>query len=102
MQEWVAIQVYGMRFWGGMERKCATTMGDGYCSSAVSTTLGSLTWFPYKRIHKYTWECRGKGLRSTFDYFLIRMEARKKIADVKVVRGAEIGSGCDLVIMIMK
>ena len=35
-----------------MERKCITTMGDGYCSSAVSTTLGSLTWFPHKRIHK--------------------------------------------------
>ena len=29
--------------WRGMERKCATTMGDNYCSSAVSTISGSLT-----------------------------------------------------------
>ena len=104
MQEWVAIQVYGMRFWGGMERKCATTVGDSYCSSAVSTTSESLTHGFHTResTRTYTWECRGRGLRSIIDYFLIRMEARKEIADVKVVRGAEVGSGCDLVIMIMK
>ena len=28
----------------------------------------SNTWFPHKGIHKYTWECRGKGLRSFIDY----------------------------------
>ena len=28
---------------GGMEKKCTTTMGDDYCSSAVSTISGSLT-----------------------------------------------------------
>ena len=22
------------------------------------------TWFPHKKIHMYTWECRGRGLRS--------------------------------------
>ena len=62
----------------------------------------SNTWFPHKRIHKYTWECRGRELRSIIDYVLIRMEARKQIVDVKVVRGAEIGSGHYLVIMKMK
>ena len=104
MQEWVTIQVYGMKFWGGMERKCATTVGDGFCSSAVSTTSGSLTHGFHTResIRTYTWECRGRGLRSIIDYFLIRMEARKEIVDVKVVRSAEIGSGHDLVIMKMK
>ena len=43
------IQVFGVRFWGGMERKCATTMGDGYCSSAVSTISGPLTHGFYTR-----------------------------------------------------
>ena len=89
---------------GGLERKCATTVGDGYCSAAVSTTSGSLTHGFHTResTSAYTWECRGRGLRSIIDYFLIRMEARKQIVDVKVVRGAEIGSGHDLVIMKMK
>ena len=43
----------------------------------------SNTWFPHKRIHKYTWECRGKGLRSLIDYFLVSKEARKQVTDVK-------------------
>ena len=43
MQEWVAIQVFELRCWGGMERKCATTMEDDYYSSAVRTISGSLT-----------------------------------------------------------
>ena len=66
---------------GGMERKCATTVGDGYCSAAVSTTSGSLTHGFHTResTSAYTWECRGRGLRSIIDYFLIRMEARKQM-----------------------
>ena len=104
MQECVAIQVYGMRFWGGMERKCATTVEDSYCSAPVSTTSGSLTHGFHTResTRTYTWECRDRGLRSIIDYFLIRMEARKQIVDVKVVRGAEIGSGYDLVLVKVK
>ena len=30
-------------------------------------------------------------MRSIIDYFLIRMEARRQVVDVKVVRGAGIG-----------
>ena len=60
------------------------------------------TWFPHKRIHKYTWECRGRGLRSMIDYVLIGKEARKKVANVKVVRGVEIGSDHYLVLMKVK
>ena len=62
----------------------------------------SNTWFPHKRIHKYTWECRGKGLRSLIDYFLVGKEARKQVIDVKAVRGAEIGSDHYLVLMKIK
>ena len=60
------------------------------------------TWFPHKRIHKYMWECRGKGLRSLIDYFLVGKEARKQVIDVKAVRGAEIGSDHYLVLMKIK
>ena len=62
----------------------------------------SNTWFPHKRIHKYIWECSGRGLRSIIDYFLIGMEARKQVVDVKTVRGAEIGSDYYLVLMKVK
>ena len=62
----------------------------------------SNTWFPHKRIHKYTWECRGRGLRSLIDYFLVGKEARKQVMDVKAVRGAEIGSDLYLVLMKIK
>ena len=62
----------------------------------------SNTWFPQKRIHKYTWECRGRGLRTIIDYFLIGIEVRKQVVDVKAVRGAEIGSDHYLVLMTVK
>ena len=60
------------------------------------------TWFPHKRIHKYTWECRGKGLRSLIDYLLVGKEARKQVINVKAVTGAEIGSDHYLVLMKIK
>ena len=62
----------------------------------------SNTWFPHKRIHKYTWECRGRGLRTIIDYFLIGIEVRKQVVDVKAVRSAEIGSDHYLVLMKVK
>ena len=60
------------------------------------------TWFPHKRIHMFTWECRGRGLRSLIDYFLIGKEFRKQVVDVRVVRGAEMGSDHYLVLLKFK
>ena len=62
----------------------------------------SNTWFPHMRIHKYTWECKGRGLRSIIDYFLTGMKTRKQVVDVKVVRGAKIGSDHYLILMKLK
>ena len=62
----------------------------------------SNTWFPHKGIHKYTWECRPKGLRSLIDHFLVSKESRKQVTDVKAMRGAEIGSDHYLVLMKIK
>ena len=47
----------------------------------------------------YTWECRGRGLRSLSDYFVIGKGYRKQVVDVKVVRGAELGTDHYLVLM---
>ena len=57
------------------------------------------TWFPHKKIHMYTWECGGRGLRSLTDHFLIGKGYMKLVVDVKVIRGAELGSDHYLVIV---
>ena len=59
----------------------------------------SNSWFQHKRIHQFTWECRGRGLKSIIDYFLVRREHMRRVKDVKVVRGAEVGSDHYLVLM---
>ena len=80
-----------------MVRKYAMRKAGDFCSSVESTVFG----FPTPGFHtkESTWECRGKGLRSLIDYFLVGKEARKQVIDVKAVRGAEIGSDHYLVLM---
>jgi len=70
--------------------------------SSEHNLLIANTWFPHKKIHMYTWECRGRGLRSLIDYFLIGKEYRKQVVDVKAVRGAELGSDHYLVLLKIK
>ena len=60
------------------------------------------THFEHKEIHKFTWKCPGRGLQSIIDYFLVRADMRRDVNDVKVIRGAEIGSDHHLVLMKMK
>ena len=57
------------------------------------------TQYDHKRIHKFTWTCPGRGLKSIIDYFLVRGDLRKEVHDVKVIQGAEIGSDHHLVLM---
>ena len=45
-----------------------------------------------KDIHKYTWESRGRGLRSIIDFFVVKRALRAGEIDVKVIRGVEVGS----------
>ena len=52
-----------------------------------------------KKVHQFTWECRSRGLNSIIDYFLVRREHMRRVRDVKVVRGAEVGSDHYLVLM---
>ena len=68
---------------------------------AVNELLATNTWYQHKEIHKYTWVCPGRELKSIIDYFLVRKDNRRRIKDVKVVRGAEIGSDHYLVLLKM-
>lgn len=80
MQEWVAMQVFLVRFWGKMGRKLVCNDNGRLLQFSSDHNHGvSNTWFPYKRINNFTWECRGRGLRSIVDYFLIGIEARKQV-----------------------
>ena len=60
------------------------------------------THFEHKDIHKFTWKCPGRGLQSIIDYILVRGNQRKDVNDVRVIRGAEIGSDHYLVLMKVK
>lgn len=40
----------------------------------------------HKRIHQFIWECRGSGVRSIIDYFLMRKSSRGDVQGVKVIR----------------
>ena len=51
-------------------------------------------------MHKFTWECRGRGLRSIIDYILVRTEHMRRVKDrCKGGEGAEIQSEHYLVLM---
>ena len=69
----------------------------GSCTTNGLTIMNGR--FEHKEIHKYTWECRGRGLRTIIDYFAVRKDLRPAVADVKVIRGAEAGSDHYLVLM---
>ena len=60
------------------------------------------THFEHQEIHKCTWKSPGRRLRSIIDYFLVRADRRQDVNDVRVIRGAEIGSDHHLVLMKMK
>ena len=44
----------------------------------------------HKRIHKFTWNCPGRGLQYIIDYILVRTDQKRYVHDVRVTRGAEI------------
>ena len=60
------------------------------------------TLFEHKNIHKFTWRCPGRVLQSIIDYFLVRGDMKRTVNDVRVIRGAEIGSDHHLVVMKVK
>ena len=69
----------------------------GLCATNNLVILN--TFFQHKEIHKFTWESRGRGLRSIIDYFIVGKALRPGVADVRVIRGAEVGSDHYLVLL---
>lgn len=55
------------------------------------------TYFRHKPIHKMTWSSRALKAASMIDYFLINHRFKSTIQDVRVMRGAEVGSDHHLV-----
>lgn len=50
-----------------------------FCS--VNEMLVTNTWFQHNNIHKYTWECPGRQLKSLIDYILVRKDIQSLILD---------------------
>ena len=81
------------------EVACNDNGGRSFQFCSENNLVVSNSWFQHKQIHQFTWECRGRGLKSITDYFLVRKECMRRVKDVKVVRGAEVGSDHYLVLM---
>ena len=69
---------------------------------AVNELVILNTFYQHKEIHKFTWESKGRGLRSIIEYFIVRRALRPGVVDVRVVRSAEAGSDHHLVLMKLK
>ena len=48
-----------------------------FCAS--NGMIISNTWYQHKEIHQFTWECRGRGLKSIIDYFLVKREREVRL-----------------------
>ena len=68
---------------------------------AVNDMLVMNSWFQHKDIHKFTWVCQGRGLKSIIDYLAVRREIHMRVKDVKVLRGAEVSNDHYLLVMKM-
>ena len=68
---------------------------------AINDMLVMNSWFQHKDIHKFTWVCPGRDLKSIIDYFVVRRDTRVRVKDVKVVRGADASSDHYLLLMKM-
>lgn len=60
------------------------------------------TFFQHKDIHKYTREMPSRDEKSIIDLLIIEENKLKRIRDIEVRRGCEIGSGHYLVMVINK
>ena len=56
------------------------------------------TLFPHKDIHKLTWHSPNGRDRNQIDHFMINGTWRRSLCDVKVKRGADIGSDHHMVV----
>ena len=60
--------------------------------SQLNNLIITNTFYSHKNIHKYTREVPSRNEKSIIDYILVQRDNRRAIKDVKVRRGAKIGS----------
>ena len=51
---------------------------------AMNGLIVSNMWHKHKEIHKCTCECRGRGLKSILDYFLVRRQDSGRFNEMKL------------------
>lgn len=77
--------------------------GNRFIDFCVINDLAIMnTFFKHKDIHKYTRVEDSRNEKSIIDYIVTSREEKKNISDVRVMRGAEIGSDHYLVTMKVK
>lgn len=69
---------------------------------AVNSMSVGNTFFKHKAIHKATWQSPDKYTRNEIDYICISQRWRSSIRDVRVCRGADVGSDHHLLRAIMQ
>ena len=62
-----------------------------FCEISELVVRGSL--FPHKNVHKETWESPDKKGKNQIDHIMISQRWRSSLQDVRVMRGADVGSG---------
>jgi flagellum-specific peptidoglycan hydrolase FlgJ len=60
------------------------------------------TVFPHKRIHKATWVSPDGDTENQIDHFCISRKFRRSVQDVRVLRGADIGSDHHLLLAVLR
>ena len=60
------------------------------------------TYFKHKLIHKKTWESPNGDVKNEIGYICINQRLRSALRDVRVYRGADVGSDHQLVIANLK
>ena len=71
-----------------------------FCSSNNLVIGGTL--FPHREIHKLTWYSPNDRDRNQIDHLLINAKWRRSLLDVKVKRGADVGSDHQMIIAKVK
>ena len=73
--------------------------GDRFVYFCACNNLAiASTMFPHKNVHKYTWTSPDGQYRNQINHVAIRSQFKRSVYDMRVYRGADVGSDHNLVI----
>jgi hypothetical protein len=84
---------------------CGTMNGNGEKLAEMCTSYDLViggTLFPHKEIHKLTWYSPNGRDKNQIDHFMINGTWRRSLMDVRVMRGADVGSDHQMVLAVVK